>query len=109
MIITLTVIILVYPDEVWFYILPGLIHANHGGKIIDYLMQQLKNATTDVRSQFLWVIYNLLILQMAWLTCIFITLIFSLLSQNFNDFCDCLYNFTYDWKLAYHAIWACYL
>ncbi|XP_015761098.1 PREDICTED: 26S proteasome non-ATPase regulatory subunit 1-like [Acropora digitifera] len=26
----------------------GLIHANHGGKIIDYLMQQLKNATTDM-------------------------------------------------------------
>ena len=27
----------------------GLIHANHGGKIIEYLLQQLKNATTDVR------------------------------------------------------------
>ena len=26
----------------------GLIHANHGGKIIEYLLQQLKNATSDV-------------------------------------------------------------
>lgn len=26
----------------------GLIHANHGGKIIDYLIQQLKSATTDM-------------------------------------------------------------
>ncbi|RMX59460.1 hypothetical protein pdam_00015650, partial [Pocillopora damicornis] len=26
----------------------GLIHANHGGKIIEYLLQQLKNATTDM-------------------------------------------------------------
>ena len=26
----------------------GLIHANHGGKITDYLLQQLKEATTDV-------------------------------------------------------------
>ena len=26
----------------------GLIHANHGGKIIDYLLQQLKNATSEV-------------------------------------------------------------
>ena len=68
MMIVITVIILGYPDEVWFCILPGLIHANHGGKIIDYLMQQLKNATTDVRSQFLWLIYNVLILQMASLT-----------------------------------------
>ena len=26
----------------------GLIHANHGDKIIDYLLQQLKGATSDV-------------------------------------------------------------
>ena len=32
-----------------FFFLTGLIHANHGGKIIDYLIQQLKSATTDVR------------------------------------------------------------
>ena len=31
------------------YLVTGLIHANHGGKIIEYLLQQLKNATTDVR------------------------------------------------------------
>ena len=30
-------------------VVTGLIHANHGGKIIEYLLQQLKNATTDVR------------------------------------------------------------
>ena len=28
----------------------GLIHANHGGDIIDYLLSQLKNASNDVRS-----------------------------------------------------------
>lgn len=27
----------------------GLIHANHGGDIIDYLLSQLKNASNDVR------------------------------------------------------------
>lgn len=27
----------------------GLIHANHGGDIIDYLLGQLKNASNDVR------------------------------------------------------------
>lgn len=27
----------------------GLIHANHGGDIIDYLLNQLKNASNDVR------------------------------------------------------------
>lgn len=26
----------------------GLIHANHGGDIIDYLLNQLKNASNDV-------------------------------------------------------------
>lgn len=26
----------------------GLIHANHGGDIIDYLLSQLKNASNDV-------------------------------------------------------------
>lgn len=26
----------------------GLIHANHGGEIIDYLLSQLKNASNDV-------------------------------------------------------------
>jgi 26S proteasome regulatory subunit N2 len=26
----------------------GLIHANHGGDIIDYLLSQLKNASIDV-------------------------------------------------------------
>ena len=26
----------------------GLIHANHGHSIIEYLLQQLKGATTDV-------------------------------------------------------------
>ena len=26
----------------------GLIHANHGEKIIDYILQQLKSATSDV-------------------------------------------------------------
>ena len=35
-------------------ILAGLIHANHEGKIIDYLLQQLKNATTDVRIDSVW-------------------------------------------------------
>lgn len=30
----------------------GLIHANHGGDIIDYLLSQLKNASNDVRSLF---------------------------------------------------------
>lgn len=28
----------------------GLIHANHGGDIIDYLLSQLKNASNDVSS-----------------------------------------------------------
>ena len=36
-------------DFLSIFVLVGLIHANHGGKIIDYLTQQLKNATTDVR------------------------------------------------------------
>ena len=27
---------------------PGLIHANHGGEMTDYLLNQLKDATTDV-------------------------------------------------------------
>lgn len=27
----------------------GLIHANHGGDIIDYLLSQLKSASNDVR------------------------------------------------------------
>lgn len=30
----------------------GLIHANHGGDIIDYLLNQLKNASNDVRTEF---------------------------------------------------------
>lgn len=30
----------------------GLIHANHGGDIIDYLLNQLKNASNDVRTRF---------------------------------------------------------
>lgn len=34
----------------------GLIHANHGGDIIDYLLSQLKNASNDVR--FLTLISN---------------------------------------------------
>lgn len=29
----------------------GLIHANHGGDIIDYLLSQLKNASNDVSVQ----------------------------------------------------------
>lgn len=29
----------------------GLIHANHGGDIIDYLLSQLKNASNDVCAQ----------------------------------------------------------
>lgn len=31
----------------------GLIHANHGGDIIDYLLSQLKNASNDVSFFFL--------------------------------------------------------
>lgn len=31
----------------------GLIHANHGGDIIDYLLSQLKNASNDVSFLFL--------------------------------------------------------
>ena len=34
-----------------FLFLTGLIHANHGGKIIDYLLQQLDSASTDVSSE----------------------------------------------------------
>lgn len=39
----------------------GLIHANHGGDIIDYLLGQLKNASNDVSfflmfNCFLWII-----------------------------------------------------
>lgn len=34
----------------------GLIHANHGGDIIDYLLSQLKNASNDV--SFLTLISN---------------------------------------------------
>lgn len=30
----------------------GLIHANHGGDIIDYLLSQLKNASNDVRTSY---------------------------------------------------------
>lgn len=30
----------------------GLIHANHGGDIIDYLLNQLKNASNDVCTGF---------------------------------------------------------
>ena len=33
----------------------GLIHANHGGKIIEYLLQQLKNATSDVSFTSAWI------------------------------------------------------
>ena len=38
-----------YTDLNVLFLLTGLIHANHGGKIIEYLIQQLKSATTDVR------------------------------------------------------------
>ena len=37
----------------------GLIHANHGGDIIDYLLSQLKNASNDVSTMTLgvkWII-----------------------------------------------------
>lgn len=37
----------------------GLIHANHGGDIIDYLLSQLKNASNDVS---FWVWFH------AWLS-----------------------------------------
>ena len=33
----------------------GLIHANHGGKIIEYLLQQLKNASSDVSFSSAWI------------------------------------------------------
>lgn len=36
----------------------GLIHANHGGDIIDYLLSQLKNASNDVR--FIYLFYRML-------------------------------------------------
>ena len=42
----------------FFVIVAGLIHANHEGKIIDYLIQQLKNATTDVSFLILCKNYN---------------------------------------------------
>ena len=45
------------------FLFTGLIHANHGGKIIDYLLQQLKNATTDVRSNFNIETYFLMFLE----------------------------------------------
>ena len=36
-----------YSDGGGLYAL-GLIHANHGGEIIDYLFNQLKSSTTEV-------------------------------------------------------------
>lgn len=40
----------------------GLIHANHGGDIIDYLLSQLKNASNDV-SSFYVCLWSLLVIQ----------------------------------------------
>lgn len=38
----------------------GLIHANHGGDIIDYLLSQLKNASNDVSPPARLLIFSLL-------------------------------------------------
>ena len=37
----------------WCCIFSGLIHANHGGNITDYLLNQVKDATSDVSLTFL--------------------------------------------------------
>lgn len=37
----------------------GLIHANHGAKIIDYLLAQLKDAQNEVRFYVFFCIHNL--------------------------------------------------
>lgn len=36
-------------------IVTGLIHANHGGEITDYLLNQLKDASTDVSLNYFYV------------------------------------------------------
>lgn len=37
----------------------GLIHANHGGDIIDYLLSQLKNASNDVSVRVFFFFFNI--------------------------------------------------
>lgn len=52
----------------------GLIHANHGGDIIDYLLSQLKNASNDVSFWNAWL--QLLKLQkINWLIFIYLFLL----------------------------------